>query len=265
MVNRHSSSVKTQQIIGLIPAAGEGRRLGPLPCSKELIPVGLSPLDGELRPTPVCVPLLQKMHLAGVHTAYLVIREGKGDIPQYLGDGSRFDMRLGYLFRGLPYGPPYSLDQAYPFIQDSLIAFGFPDILLRPENAYVQLRQHWDRTQADIVLGLFPAHNPQVMDMVEVDDSHRIVQFAIKPDHCTLTYAWINAIWGPAFTEFLHDHVRRLPVSFQELSMGHVISAAIEKGYRAEGLRFPEGAYLDIGTPEQLGTAWRDPKTWGLQ
>jgi glucose-1-phosphate thymidylyltransferase len=257
--------VKPREIIGLIPAAGEGTRLGPLPCSKELIAVGLSRLDGELRPTPVCVPLLQNMRLAGVHTAFLVIRDGKWDIPQYLGDGNRFDIRLGYLLRGLPYGPPYSLDQAYPFIQDSLIAFGFPDILVRPENPYVRLREQWDRSQADLVLGLYPAHNPQVMDMVELDDDRRVIQFVIKPARTTLTYAWINALWGPTFTEFLHDHLRRVPVPAQELSVGHVIAAAIDKGYRVEGLRFSEGAYLDIGTPEQLGEAMRRPQEWGFQ
>src|SRR5919108_4758861 len=112
---KQDNGMSAEEIMGLIPAAGEGNRLGPLPFSKELTTVGRSPMDG--RPVPVCVPLLQNMRLAGVHSAFLVIREGKWDIPQYLGDGSRFDMRLSYLLRGLPYGPPYTLDQAYPFIR----------------------------------------------------------------------------------------------------------------------------------------------------
>lgn len=252
-------------MIGLIPAAGEGTRLRPLPCSKELMPVGLGRLDGELRPIPVCVPLLQNLRLAGVHTAFLVILDGKWDIPRYLGDGSRFDMHLGYLVRGLPYGPPYSLDQAYPFLHDSPIAFGFPDILVRPRDAYVQLREQWDRTRPDILLGLFPAHDPQVMDMVELDDDHQVIRFDIKPSRTTLSYAWINAVWGPTFTEFLHDHLAHVPVSPQELTVGHVIAAALEKGHRVEGLRFSEGAYLDIGTPEQLRMALRSPEHWGFQ
>jgi len=47
--------------------------------------------------------------------------------------------------------------------------------------------------------------------------------------------------------------------------VGHVIQAAIDHGYRVEGLPFPEGAYLDIGTPEHLAQAQRHPKEWGLQ
>jgi glucose-1-phosphate thymidylyltransferase len=262
---KQDNDMNPDEIIGLIPAAGEGTRLGPLPCSKELTPVGLSRLEGALRPVPVCVPLLQNLRLAGVQSAFLVIREGKWDIPQYLGDGSRFDMRLGYLLRGLPYGPPYTLDQAYPFIRESLIAFGFPDILIRPDNVYVRLREHWDGSEADVVLGLFPAYDSDTMDMVALDDQRRVIEFVIKPAHTTLTYAWINALWGPTFTEFLHGYLGRISVPSQELSVGHVIQAAIDHGVRVEGLPFPEGAYLDIGTPEHLAQAQRHPKEWGLQ
>jgi glucose-1-phosphate thymidylyltransferase len=251
--------------VGLIPAAGQATRLGPLPCSKELLPVGMARVDGEFRPVPVCVPLLANMRLAGVKEAFIVVREGKWDLLQYLGDGSRFDLRLAYLLRGLPYGPPYSMDQAYPFIRESVVAFGFPDILVRPEHTYVRLREQWGRSDADLVLGLFPAHNHEVMDMVELDDARRVRQFLIKPAHTSLTYAWINAIWGPAFTEFLHTYLRRAPAPVEEVAVGRVIEAALQEGYRIEGLPFPDGAYLDIGTPEQLSIAFRHPKEWGFQ
>jgi glucose-1-phosphate thymidylyltransferase len=172
---------------------------------------------------------------------------------------------LSYLLRGLPYGPPYSLDQAYPFIRDCLIAFGFPDILVRPDQTYVRLREHWQQSDADVVLGLFPAHNPEVMDMVELNEHRHVSQFIIKPTRTSLTYAWINAVWGPAFTHFLHDHLHREPVPVRDVSVGHVIVAAIQEGYRVQGVPFPEGAYLDVGTPEQLSQALRHPKDWGFQ
>ena len=36
-----------REIIGVIPAAGRATRLGPLPCSKELFPVGFQNTDGN--------------------------------------------------------------------------------------------------------------------------------------------------------------------------------------------------------------------------
>jgi glucose-1-phosphate thymidylyltransferase len=257
--------MKGVEIMGLIPAAGQATRLGRLPCSKEMLPVGFELGEGGLRPKSACVVLLENMRLAGVHTAFIVIQDGKWDIPHGLGDGSVVDMSLGYLMRGLPYGPPYSLDQAYPFVRDAVVAFGFPDILVRPEESYSRLRQHSERSAADVVLGLYPAHSPEIMDMVELDERQRIVRLEIKPDRTSLRYAWINAIWSPTFTEFLRTYLGQIPPPSQEVTVGHVLRAAIEKGFTIEGVPFPEGRYLDIGTPAQLAQALRHPEQWGLQ
>ena len=67
--------------------------------------------------------------MAGIRKAYFILREGKWDIPKYFGDGALVEMNLGYLMMRLPFGAPYTIDQAYSFcpcIRSSL--FGFPDI-----------------------------------------------------------------------------------------------------------------------------------------
>ena len=109
-----------REIVGLIPAAGRATRIAPLPCSKEIYPVGFK-TDGAGNitvPKAVFHYLLDKMRLAGVTKTFIVLREGKWDIPAYLGDGTSFNMNLAYLMLGLPYGVPYTIDQAYPFIKD---------------------------------------------------------------------------------------------------------------------------------------------------
>ena len=48
-------------IVGLIPAAGRGKRIAPLPCSKELYPIGFRPDEhGDLRPEVASAHLLDK-------------------------------------------------------------------------------------------------------------------------------------------------------------------------------------------------------------
>jgi glucose-1-phosphate thymidylyltransferase len=64
-------------IIGLIPAAGQATRIAPLPCSKEIYPVGLQSVAGSVRPKVVCHDLLQHMERAGIRKVYVVLREGK--------------------------------------------------------------------------------------------------------------------------------------------------------------------------------------------
>jgi len=263
MENSKNQPSRVQEIIGLVPAGGQANRIAPLPCSKELYPIGFRPVaeDGSLRPKAVCHYLLEKMRLAGATKAYIILRQGKWDIPAYLGDGAMLDMHLAYLMMNLPFGAPYTLDQAYPFIQDALIVFGFPDIIFQPEDAFVRLLARQAATKADVVLGLFPADQPQKMDMVDLDEDDRIRQIVIKPCHTHLHDTWIIAVWTPVFTRFMHEYLVAVQTEYnqdngssrrRELFVGDVIQAAIQTGLQIETVRFPNGDYLDIGTPEDL-------------
>jgi len=160
-----------REIIGLIPAAGQATRISPLPLSKELYPIGFQPIgpNDSLRPKVVCQYLLEKMKLADISNAYLILRSGKWDIPAYFGDGAMLGMNLGYLLMGLPHGVPYSLNQAYPFIQGKMIAMGFPDILFQPKDAFVKLLQRQAQSNAEVVLGLFPTQQPERVGVVDFD------------------------------------------------------------------------------------------------
>jgi glucose-1-phosphate thymidylyltransferase len=161
----------------------------------------------------------------------------------------------------VPFGPPYTLDQAYPFVRKDLVAFGFPDILFEPEDAYVQLLNCQKSTQADIVLGLFPVTRPETMDMVDLDERGVVRSIVIKPPQTHLQYGWIIAVWTPLFTDFLHEHLRALDNHGEsaagrsrqhELTVGHVLKAAIENNLRVRAVVFPAHSYLDIGTPGNL-------------
>ena len=249
-----------REIVGLIPAAGQAARIAPLPCSKELYPVGFK-VDEEGRrssPKVVCQYLLEKMRLAGITKAYIVLRPGKWDIPDYLGDGIIVDMRLAYLMMGLPFGVPYTIDQAYPFLQDAVVAFGFPDMLFEPDDVFLQLLNRQTASSADIVLGIFPADRPQKVDMVDLDDDWRIRRIVIKPRQTDLNYTWGIAVWTPIFTHFMHDYLSVAKQSAEtqpELFMGDVVQAAILEGLHVEAVQVSNEPFLDIGTGDDLARA----------
>ena len=250
----------SREVIGLIPAAGTASRLSPLPCSKELYPVGFRSVNGgkELRPKVVTHYLLESMRAANITKAFVVLREGKWDIPGYFGDGKIADMDLAYLMMDLPYGTPFTLDQAYPFVQDSLIALGFPDIIFKPDDAYTKLLLKQAETNADIVLGLFPADNPKKTDMVELDEKGKIRGLHIKPEDTQLTYTWQIAVWTPFFTRYMHNYISdrkekgRDLKQQKELFVGDVIQEAIRDNIHTEYELFQDGSCMDIGTPEDL-------------
>ena len=181
--HNHRQIKRSKRIVGLIPAAGQATRLAPLPFSKELYPIGQMRIKGsdELRPKPVCIYLLEKMRAAGAKDVYIVLRKGKWDIPAYLGDGSSLDMNLAYLIMGLPFGVPYTLDQAYPFIQEATVTFGFPDIIFQSAGAFNELLDRQETSQADVVLGLFPVDKPYKFHMVELSRDERIQNIVLNP------------------------------------------------------------------------------------
>ncbi len=252
-----------KELIGLIPAAGKASRLGHLPCSKEIYPVGFGPAkaDGTAEVRVSTTGLLESMHLAGVERAFIILRHGKWDIPAYYGDGAGLEMNLAYLMMRKPYGAPYTLDQAYPFIQNATIVFGFPDILFQPKDAFIQLLARQSATGAPIVLGAFKADNPAKVDMLVTDDQKRVVDIVIKPDQTRLTHTWILAVWNDQFSRYLHafvaDDLRRrrqhlTHANLSEIYVGDVIRTAIKARWPVETVFFNRGAYLDVGTPEDM-------------
>lgn len=257
------------KLVGLVPAAGSGSRIAPLPCSKELFPVGMQQDAQTCEPRVKVVGeyLLGKFRDAGIPLAFIILREGKWDIPAYFRDGKSVGLKLAYVVITDSCGPPDSLDRAYRFVADKVVAFGFPDILFTPDNVFTQLLRKQREGQADLVLGLFPAHDHRLMDMVRVDDSGRVTELVLKPLQTDLHYAWICAVWTPMFTQFLHDFMPsdearqcRRQTENQidpqgDLPVGAVIQAAICKGLRVDGVTFPTGTYIDIGTPDDLAKA----------
>jgi glucose-1-phosphate thymidylyltransferase len=242
--------------------------------SKEIYPVGFQrtgDADG-LRPKVACQYLLDRMRIGGAQQAYVILRPGKWDIPSFLGDGSAIRLPLAYLIVHVPFGVPFTLDQAYPFIGDANVLLGFPDILLWPEDAYATLLEKLAGGRADVVLGLFPANFPEREGLVDIDESGRVRGIFEKSPRAGLDFMWALAVWRPSFSEFLHrfvaDRLLELPgappvgssgdsTGCKEIPIGDVLHAAIAAGFCVDGHKFRNGRYIDIGTPDQLVAAVR--------
>ncbi len=239
----------------MIPAGGRASRLSPLPFSKELFPIGFDTYgkEGELRAKVSCHYLLEKMRIAGITKTYIVMRKGKWDIPNYFSH-DLLDMSLAYVVVRDTEGVPYTLDHAYPFVERTNIAFGFPDILFKPADAFRNLRRHLEDTDADIVLGLFPVERKEKWDIVETSEDGRICRVLVKPEKASSNYTWVIAVWTPAFTRFMNRYINSEESRNKEgeLYLSDVIQAAIEHGLSVRGEFFDNGVCVDIGTTEDL-------------
>ena len=252
--------------IGLIPAAGIGKRLGSLAFSKELLPVSFNAGKKEPGYKVVSTYLLEKFHHAGVKKVFMIIRKGKWDIPNYYGSGSEFGINLSYLIITHPFGMPYSLDQAYPFVKTSKVFLGLPDVLSEPENAFKLADTTLEQKGADLILGLYPVigkRQIQQSDMVQFETNGRVNQIVVKPEATDLKFCWTFAIWKPDFTLFMHDYLKNDIAKRQENSidveihLSQVIQAAIKNGFLVFGHPFTEFNFIDVGNPDSLAQALR--------
>jgi dTDP-glucose pyrophosphorylase len=267
-----ASLAQQREVVAVLPAAGRSLRLAPLPCSKEVLPAGFGPIPGiqGIGPKVVSYYLLECLRKAGIRKGYIVIRQGKWDIPAYWGDGRILGMDLAYVVIEGSSGPPDTIDRAYPFIKDKVVAFGFPDIIFRPRDIFTRLLARLDRPGVDAVLALFPAHDPKAMDMIDIDENLRVREIYLKPKTTRLRYAWLCAAWTPVFTEFLHQFLHRVrkggsvglvgnrKIDAQgDVPVGAVLASAVQAGLKIEGVTFPTGCYIDIGTPQALSVVQR--------
>ena len=250
------------EIIGLIPAGGVASRLGKIPCSKEVFPL----FDSSGKLTVISANLIRCFKLAGICNILFIIRNGKWDIPEYFKDGRDFGVNIGYLIMNLPFGTPFTLNQAFPFVKDKIVALGFPDIVFEPVNAFIQLNEHLQSAIADIVMGLVPSDQYLKSDMIEFDEQGRINRIIIKQNRPDLKYSWFIALWKPSFTFFMKGFLEKLinthpdgkihlpDNTTREVYVGDVIQAAIKNGLQVDYRIFEKGKYRDIGTVEDLRT-----------
>jgi glucose-1-phosphate thymidylyltransferase len=249
---------RRRRVVGVVPAAGQATRIAPLPVSKELLPVGLRAEGDRARIRVACHCLLERMRYAGVDRAFLLVGHGKWDIPAYLGDGADDGMDLAYVVVRDSRGAAFTVDRAFPFVADDVVAFGFPDIQFRPADAFDRLLSRQAEQGADVVLGLFPTDRPDLVDMVGTDDRGAVRRIVVKPAHTTLRHTWIIAVWTPAFTAFLHRYANERMVDRGrapdggEVHVGHVIQAAVDAGMSVDSVVLDDGSFLDIGNAAGL-------------
>jgi glucose-1-phosphate thymidylyltransferase len=253
-------------LVGLIPAGGSGSRLAPLPCSKEILPIGFSESADkkERSPRVACHHLIDSMRQAGVQKAYMILGPGKWDIPAYFGNGQAIGIHLAYLVRKQPFGVPFTLDCAFPFVENCRVACGLPDIIFRPEGAFKKLLHKQEAGRADLVLGIFPTQYPEKWDFVELNNKDKVERIVPKPHQELNGYTWGITVWSPKFGRFMHQFVSQAiedrtdseaDKDFDEIPLGSVFQAALAAGLLVEHVLFEEGFCLDIGTPEDLEKA----------
>ncbi|HET58888.1 MAG TPA: hypothetical protein ENN32_00770, partial [Chloroflexi bacterium] len=166
-----------EELIGLIPAAGKGLRLG-LPYPKELYPV-----IQNNRYKPISQFTLDNLTNAGLKQVVFVVNETKHQLIGYFGSGQRFGCDISYVVQEQAIGQAQStspglahaLDSAYHQVKGKVVFFGMADTIMRPHDVFAQGYQK-SSTDDDVILVLFDTIRPEKFGMVRTDADNRVVE-----------------------------------------------------------------------------------------
>ncbi len=229
-------------MLGIIPAAGEGQRIQPLGCSKELLPVGSRRIDNVERPKAVSEYLVERMIAAGATQICMVISPEKSDIMRYYAERD-YAAEIFYAVQKQPQGLCDALFRAEPFARDhDQVLIGLPDTIWFPENAY---RPATDFSDAEINLVLFPVLDPSQFDAVVCDPLGYVEKVEVKKKDARSHWIWgAVTCTGPAFhaLKLLWEARHR-----EDQFLGDLLNAYIAAGNAVRGVHSGE-TYMDVGT-----------------
>ncbi len=247
------------KLVGLIPAAGQAKRLGNISSSKEVLEI-----EYQGKRQVLSKFLIDNYKEAGIENIHFIIRKGKWDIPEYYNNGADHGVNISYLFAQYSYGVPFTLYEATHFTENDYVALGFPDMHVTPTNIFHSLHQKIKETHSDLVLGIFPIETKSKWDMVQLNENGTITDIVIKPKTTDLKYGWSMAVWSPKFTKFLQKRVGELLANGEkeriqlekdikrEIYPGDLFKEFILQGNKTDYVLFNEGKCIDLGTWEDF-------------
>jgi glucose-1-phosphate thymidylyltransferase len=213
------------RVVGVVPAAGYATRLGPIPSSKEVLPVG-----GR----PVLEYVVDRMRLADAAEIRVVTRPEKTDVIECA-------RRLGALVvEGRPASVAESIRLGSAGLgADDVVLLGFPDSVWEPANGFATLVDLLSG-ETDVALGCFHSDELERSDVVVADDYGTVRAVQVKPARPAA-----DAIWGCAAAR-----ARALAGLREHAEPGALFDRLARSG-AVRAVLF-DGRFVDVGTVEAL-------------
>jgi glucose-1-phosphate thymidylyltransferase len=224
---------------GLLLAGGHGTRLRPLTFTgnKHMIPIANEPM---------LFYGLRHLADAGIRDVAIVLGTIHEGIPEAVGDGAAFGLRVTYIHQGEPKGLAHAVKCAREFLGEEPFVMYLGDNLL--QDGAKPLTEEFLAHGGDAVIGVTAVPDARQYGVVEMDGD-RIVSIVEKPPQPRSNLALIGVY---LFTSKIHGIIAGLqPSARGELE----ITEAIWQLHRGGGtvrVRQVTGWWKDTGRPQDL-------------
>ena len=226
---------------GVILHGGHGTRLRPLTHTgpKQLIPVANKPISQYV---------LEDLRNVGIKDVAIIIG---GIMPEkvrdYYGDGSKFGVRVKYIFQDKPAGIAHAVGLTQDFVGDNPFIVYLGDNLLK--GGITDIANEFQNKKYDAMVLLSKVEHPQQFGVAEFDKKGKLARLVEKPKHPPSNYALTGIYF---FTPLIFKMIKKLKPSWRgELEITEAIQLLLEEDYSV-GYRIVEGWWKDTGTIEDI-------------
>jgi len=225
---------------GIILHGGAGTRLRPLTFTgpKQLIPIANKPISHYV---------LEDLKNCGIKDIGIVLGEIFPNLVQeYYGDGSKFGIKITYIFQGKPLGIAHALGLCKNFVkEDSFVLYLGDNLLQYGIKGYLE---KFIKGNFDAYILLKKVEDPTKFGVAKFE-GNKLVGLVEKPKVPPSNYALVGVYF---FKPNVFDIIKDLKPSWRgELEITDALQLMLEKGYNV-GYSFVEGWWLDTGKKDDI-------------
>lgn len=224
---------------GLLLAGGHGTRLRPLTNSgnKHMLPIANKPM---------LLYGLEHLRNAGIKDVGVVLGPIKEGVVEMLGDGSKFGVKVTYLYQPDPKGLAHAVLISADFIGDEDFVMYLGDNLLsQGVRGFVET---FNQKNLDCLVGVCPVGDPSRYGVAEMK-GRKIVRLVEKPRRPRSNLALIGVYM---FNSSIFEAAKRIKPSWRnEQEITDAIQHLLTTGRKVEAQKVSSW-WKDTGKPEDL-------------
>ena len=225
---------------GIILHGGHGTRLRPLTHTgpKQLLPIANKPMSQYA---------LEDLKKTGIKDVAIIIGDVYPEkVKEYYGDGSKFGIKITYIFQDKPKGIAHAIRLCKDFIKNDKFIVYLGDNVLRKD--LVGYTEKFHNSKFDAMILLCEVDDPQRFGIAEIDKDN-IIRIMEKPKDPPSNLAVIGIYF---LTPKIFEIIDNLKFSWRnELEITEALQLLMDKG-NSITYDVVTGWWKDTGTPEDI-------------